>query len=156
MWSSFQLVTYASNPFPQLCTIQSGVWKLAVFNLDLQIMMSFQAVAVVGGLRGINQCCTLLVTTTRGGMGGDTALQVGRVETPSGALPCLKNEEGTVNGSRANIAFQTSCLKEVAQRPIRRLETDERKKRGALGCSYETLLNESVFFSKKYFCSKTL
>ena len=37
-------------------------------------------------------------------------------------------EEGTVNGSRANIAFLTSCLKDVAQRPIGRFETDERKK----------------------------
>lgn len=64
----------------------------------------------------------------RGGLGGDTALQVGRVAAPSGAMPCLKKEEGPVNGSRANTAFQTSCLKDVAQRPIGRLETDERKK----------------------------
>lgn len=51
-------------------------------------------------------------------------------QPPAGALPCLEKEEeeGTVNGSRANIAFQTSCLKDVAQRLMGRLETDERRK----------------------------
>lgn len=101
-----------------------GSWHHSI--LISRLWCLFQAVA--GGLRGTNQCCTALVTTTRGGLGGDTALQVGRAATPSGAPPCLEKEEGTVNGSRANIAFQTSRLEDVAQRPIGRLETDERQK----------------------------
>lgn len=119
-----------------------------MFNLDLQIVMSFQTVAVVGGLLGTNQRRTVLVTTTRGGLGGDSTPGGPSCNPPSGALPCLEKEEGSVNGSRANIAFQTSCLKDVAQRPIGRnwKQMKERNFGGALGCSYETRLDESVFF----------
>lgn len=69
------------------CAVQSGVWRPASFSPDLQIATSLQVIAVVGGLLGTNQRSTVLVTTTRGGLGGDTALQVGRVANPPTPTP---------------------------------------------------------------------